>query len=194
MTATMPEIAVPAEFLSGQTLYRQATTLAPVDLDEGIMEGLLAPYGLEADIAPGLTESFDPGTFAAAVNAPGRIKVFDVGHSPAVIGHGIELRDQSEGIWGRLRISQTSAGKDALTLMRDGAIDELSVEFVPIPSQFDVQRRGEALFVRHRKARLLGVSPVPVGAYGQVAKVTSVRDDRAKERERLLAHLNSLTA
>lgn len=175
----------------------RAATVEEVDEETGIVEVKIVPYEVEAQLEAGLAEVFTRGAFAAAVGNPSRCKLTDQQHGRSVvIGNAVELRDQDDGHYGKLRIADTVAGRDVLTLLRAGILDEMSVEFAPMRKHMRVVRRADgAVLVRHDKATLVGVSPVSAGAYGRDARVLSVRAaeiDRARERE--LAYLASLQA
>lgn len=175
---------------------RAAAIIEDVD-EQGVVEVKIVPYEVEAELEGGLSEVFSRGAFAAAVGNPSRCKMTDQQHGRSVvIGNAIELRDEPDGHYGRLRIADTVAGRDVLTLLRAKVLDEMSVEFRPVRKSMHVVRRpGGALLVRHDKAVLVGVSPVSAGAYGRDARVLSVRDAEAdRTRERELAYLASLTA
>jgi uncharacterized protein len=172
---------------------------APVtDLDEetGIVTARLVPYEVEAQLDTDLWEVFTRKAFSAAIPNPSRCKITDQGHQRSVvIGHAVELVDGHDGVEGRLKISDTVAGRDVLTLIRDGSLTDLSVEFRPQKRHMRITRRSSGVLVRHDRAVLVGVSPVGEGAYGQAARVLSVRAaevDRA--RESALARLGALTA
>lgn len=171
-------------------------TVADIDDEHGIVEARIAAYEVEAELDTHLFEVFTPGAFAAAVGNPSRIKVTDQQHNRAVvIGHAVELRDDTDALYGRLRIADTAAGRDVLTLMRAGSLTELSVEFRPQRRHMAVTKRGDDVLVRHDRAVLLGVSPVGAGAYGEASRVLAVRDaERDRARERALAELATLTA
>lgn len=180
----------------------RAATVESVDEERGLVEVRIAPYEYEAQLDEGLAEIFSQGAFSASVGNPSRCKVSDQQHGRSVvIGNAVELRDESDALYGKLRIVDTVAGRDVLTLLRPGrdgspaVLDEMSVEFRPQRKFMRVQRRAKDVLVRHDKAVLVGVSPVAAGAYGREARVLSVRDaerDRVQERE--LAYLQSLTA
>lgn len=165
--------------------------------DDGTVDAKIVPYEVEAPLSDGLWEVFSRGAFAAAVGNPSRCKVTNQGHDRAVvIGHAISLRDEEDGHYGKLRIADTSQGRDVLALLRAGSLSELSVEF-------RMQKRGYRFsprpaggqLLRHDKATLVGVSPVGAGAYGDAARVLAVRDSEAERvREQALARLHALTA
>jgi HK97 family phage prohead protease len=165
--------------------------------DDGMVDVKLVPYEVEAQLDDGLHEVFTRGAFAGAVGNPSRCKVTDQQHNRAVvIGSAVQLRDEDDGHYGRLRIADTVAGRDVLTLLRAGDLDELSVEFQPMRrSMRVVNRENGGVLIRHDKAVLLGVSPVSAGAYGRDARVLAVRSAEAdRTRERELAYLATLTA
>lgn len=176
-----------------EAVHTRAAQVAEVDTERGLVEVKLAPYEVEAELYDGMSEVFTAGCFAAAVGNPSRVKVTDQQHNRAVvIGNCVALRDQGDGIYGTLRIADTAAGRDVLTLLRgpDPVLDEVSVEFKPQKRHARFIRRGpNDVLLRHDRAILLGVSPVGAGAYGTDARVLSVRDANAEHaRERELAY------
>lgn len=177
-------------FYDLEAVHQRAVEVAEVDADKGLVEVKLAPYEVEAELAAGLSEVFTAGCFAAACGNPSRVKVTDQQHNRAiVIGNAVNLRDESDGIYGTLRIADTAAGRDVMTLLRAKVLEELSVEFQPQKRHAKFIQRGGDVLLRHDRAILLGVSPVGAGAYGHDARVLSVRDARAEvSRERELAY------
>lgn len=176
----------------------QVRRAAVTDVDDtGIVEARIAPYEHEAQIDDGLFEVFTRGAFAAAIGNPSRCKVTDQGHQrQVVIGHAVELRDEDDAHYGRLRIADTSQGRDVLTLLRAGSLTELSVEFRVQPRHMRVSKRAAGgMLVRHDRATLVGVSPVGAGAYGDEARVLAVREARTdRQVDRILAELRALTS
>lgn len=178
---------------------REATAIVDVDQELGVVEAKLAAYEETIELEPGLWEVFSRGTFAHATSNPSRVKVSNQGHDRAVIiGQAIELRDEDDGLYGRLLIADTTHGRDVLTLMRSTPpiLTDLSVEFRPSKRGHEVTRRESGgLLVRHTRATLTGVSPVGAGAYGDKARVLSVREAaRDVQRERILAELAALVS
>lgn len=172
-------------------------TVEGIDEDTGLVDAKLAAYEVEAELEPGLVEVFTRGAFGAACGNPSRVKVSNQGHDRrTIIGHAVELRDETDGLYGSLRIPPTSWGRDVLELLRSGTLTDLSVEFRPQKRHVVVARReGGGVLVRHNKATLVGVSPVALGAYGQEARVLSVREAaRDYARERALAQLSTLVS
>lgn len=183
MTTVMPERYLTPE-------HRVAEVTA-VDPDAGTILMRAAPYDVEAMIDRELHESFAPKTFAGALNAPHRVKLWNE-HGGPLIGHAREVEDKDDGVWIRALISNTLAGQEARELARDGTLDQCSITFKALPEWMKVQRRDDGLHVRHSRAVLLGCAMVAHGAYAEGAYVASVRDaaaDREREarRARILA-------
>jgi HK97 family phage prohead protease len=173
-----------------------AATVEEIDEEAGLVEAKLAAYEETVELEPGLWEVFSRGAFAGAVGNPSRVKVTNQGHDRVIIGHATELRDEDDGLYGRLKIPDTSHGRDVLTLLREGTLVDLSVEFRAQRRHVVVARRETGgVLVRHNKATLTGISPVGAGAYGDKARVLSVREAaRDLARDRALAHLATLVS
>lgn len=166
--------------------------------DEGLIECKIAPYEHEVELVEGsVFEVFSRGAFAAACGNPSRVKVSNQGHDRSIIiGHAVELRDAEDGLYGRLRIADTSHGRDVLALFRSGSLSELSVEFRPKQRYWKRSaREGGGQLWRHNRAELLGVSPVGAGAYGDEARVLAVREKTlARVQAEAIARLQALTS
>jgi phage head maturation protease len=168
------------EIEGGAVQYR-AAKVQDIDLAKGELFVKAAPYGLDTDIGGGVTERFEPRTFARAAKEPSRLQVFH-NHAGPLVGRGIEVDDRPEGIWIRAKIGRSQVARDMLTDVEDGILTDPSVEFRPVPGQMKVTREGSGFRVVHRRAHLIGFAMVPEGAYGPSAYVESVRDAR-RERE-----------
>lgn len=177
------------DLLAGEVQTR-AATVVDIDTEHGIIDALMVTYEQRAQIDHDLFEEFSPGAFASAISSPHRVKVSNQGHDmKSTIGRALELREESGSLYGRLKISDTTAGRDVLTLLRDEILDELSIEFVPQKRYMKVEKLAEGgLLIRHDRAVLKGISPVAHGAYGRGSRVLAVRaqtifEERSAERE-----------
>lgn len=187
------DLALPASYLAGDLLTR-AATVEEIDADRRMVDVCLMTYEREAQVGDQLWEVFTRGAFKAAVGNPSRVKMSAQGHQlGTVIGQATELRDEDAALYGRLMISDTAAGRDTLTLLRDRVLEELSVEFRTVARGYKVTRSPKGLHVRHDKALLVGVSPVAAGAYGDGSRVLALRAQQAdRQREKILAELAAL--
>ena len=135
--------------------------------------GVAVPFNSPTDVG-GYTESFSRGAFSRTIaeRGPGRVKVLAQHASGAnPIGRATVLREDPQGLYAELRISKTQAGDEALELIRDGALDGLSIGFAPVRESQD-PKTG----VIHRtEVRLHEISIVTFPAY-DTARVAHVRN------------------
>jgi len=134
--------------------------------------GIAVPYGAPVRIDGALVEQFSRGAFNHQINAPGRVKFAreHIALGGQLIGAATLLRDDAAGLYVEMRTSKTPVGDETLELIRDGALDELSIGFR------DRQNRKLAGGIVERvKADLLEVASVLQGAYGQLATAAGVR-------------------
>lgn len=154
------------------------TRLAPTeDTAERTVEGLAVPYGDEyQELAPGLFERFSPD---ALVPDPNGVKL-RLEHAET-IGRVVEFHNDADGAHIVARISETTAGNDAYTLARDGALSSLSIGFIPDAEAMTVTSDEDGnVFVTHSSARLIEVSLVSFPAYA-AANLTNVRHRQEKD-------------
>lgn len=126
----------------------------------------IAEFGLEYD------EQFRRGAFTRTIAERGdRVKFLAHHNSRTMpLGRATLLREDTAGLYAEFRVSKTQAGDEALELIRDGALDALSIGFRPIR---DVWTPGRKSVVR-TEVRLDEVSAVTFGAYSG-AVISGVR-------------------
>lgn len=145
--------------------------------------GLCVPYNRAQRIDDTLTERFVPGAFRTQLGKPWRVHFAREHASP--IGKAVRLEETDQGLIGEFRVSDTTEGRDTLTLIRDGVIGGLSIGFRTGPRG---SRRAPDGVVERTSAHLTEVSAVLRPAYA-AAQVTGVRAedrDAAAEPEREL--------
>lgn len=127
-------------------LYR-ALDAADVEVRDGrTVAGILVPWDTPARINPKLTEGFRSGAFDRQMERPFRVP-FSRGHlgpngtmGGQAVGRLTMLRNDKRGLYGEARVSQTEAGDELLTLLRDGVYEALSIGFRDMaPNLPDVQ-------------------------------------------------------
>lgn len=106
--------------------------------DGRTIEARIVPYGVEATVADPPTfrpyrERFAQGAFERQVSAPDRVRVWlNFEHEAGlrgIVGHGVQLRDSPDGLDGVFRVHENPDGDKALSLVRDGLLTGLSMEF-----------------------------------------------------------------
>lgn len=129
--------------------------------ETGTVEGIAVPWDTPTSVGS-YVESIARGSVEE-----GEIKFF--WQHREIIGRVTETKDTDAGLWIRAKISDTATGRDALTLLRDGVVDGLSIGFEPIEWRDD-----DGMVVR-TKIRIREVSGVNFPAYVD-AKVSHVRE------------------
>lgn len=151
--------------------------------------GIACPFDEPTEIVEyghRITESVRQGAFSRTIRERGadRIKALaQHDHQVLPVGRAQLLREQRDGLYCELRISNTSLGDDVLALVNDGVLDGLSIGFEPIEA--DTSTRDVVI---HTEIRLREISLVPWPAYdgARVAGVRAVEHtphiDHARER------------
>ena len=169
---------------SGAVQYRSAKV---EDISDHEMLVRAVPYSEEfTEIGGGIAERFLPGAFAKAGKAPHRLAVFH-DHGGPLVGRGTEFEDRADGPYIRAKIGRTAAAEEMLSLLDDGILSDVSIEFRALPDYMEVERDGRTMRVTHRRGHLSGFAVVPEGAYAEDALVLSHRDahrDRQIEQAR----------
>lgn len=129
--------------------------------------GIGVPYGQQIEVRDWFgkhTEEFEPGSVEMDA---GGAKVF--WRHGEIIGRITKGADTDAGYEVTGSISDTSLGRDAYTMLRDGTIDRLSIGFQPLE-----WREDEDGHIVYTRVRALEFSLVPHPAYDG-AQVASVR-------------------
>jgi len=142
--------------------------------------GIAVPYNKEQRITSTMIEVFRKGVFAEVIKAPHRVKLLRGHGENNVLGRATLLRETDEGLYAEFKISKTREGDEALELVKDGALDQLSVGFMPIKNK----KRPDGVMER-LKAHLAEVSLVTFGAYGEMASITGMREGQPQLTPRL---------
>jgi HK97 family phage prohead protease len=165
----------------------------------GRITGTATKFDQVVDRGEGLGLEIAPGAFAAAAKDPGRVKILWQHDIESPIGHLTALTRVGDRLDVDGRISTSAAvprAAEALALLRDGVIDELSVGFEWL-QWVEREADGRHIF-RVERARLLEVSVVTFGALERDATVKTVNSanwpqvrrphpDAAAVRARMLA-------
>jgi len=136
----------------------------------------------------------DKGAFRKTLKERGdRVKVFWIHQFNEPIGKPLELKevprgklppkllerapDATGGLYAVLKISETRRGNEALTLAKDGVLDEGSIGFDTVKEEWVKDEEDEEKQIRHiRELRLYDVSPVPI-AMNPAAIITDVKSE-----------------
>jgi HK97 family phage prohead protease len=134
--------------------------------------GIAVPYRAPVRIDPDLVEQFARGAFNHQLSHPSRVRLSreHVLLGGTLIGAATTLRDDAAGLYVELRASRTPTGDETIELVKDGAMDQLSIHF-----EERQNRRLPGGITERVKANLREVAVVMEGAYGELAAAGGVR-------------------
>ena len=114
------------------------------DGDGRTIQGIVVPYGQTARVSdggPSYTEKFQRGAFANYLNKKPidrwPMRLLSQHKTDMPIGRATDLRETDAGLFGAFRVSDTTAGRDQLELVRDGVLGAFSVGFTPMQATKD---------------------------------------------------------
>jgi len=170
--------SAPPQTAARAPLLVRSFEVAAVEVDGRTLEVLIVPWDRPARVADApdfkpYTEAWVRGAFSEQLGKRGKVFV-NVEHEAGirgVVGHGIELRDDSEGLVGTFKIHETTDGDKTLELVRAGVLDGVSLEAYATRS---VRENG---VVKRVKAKLKAVALCRSPAFAD-ARVLAVRDER----------------
>lgn len=148
-----------------------------VNADGRTIVGLAVPFNVPTeihDINGSYREQFAPGAFTRTIaeRGPSKVKLLLQHNSQKLpIGRAVSLTETPEGLVCELRVSNTPDGDLALELVKDGALDGLSIGFQPINQA--TERDG---LVTRTEVKLLEISLTGFPAYDN-ARVAAVRSN-----------------
>lgn len=141
----------------------------------------IVPYGETATVADGFggvprgvpyQEEWMPGVFSHQVNAANRV-LANVEHQQGIggiVGHGIALREATDGFHGSFKAHETPDGDKALMLVNEGVFSGVSLEALPVKNV-----RSTNGIVQRVKANLRGIAFCREGAFAG-SQVLAVRE------------------
>lgn len=141
--------------------------------------GVVLSYGNEA-VLPWGRERFEPGSVEWSDSTMLTLQ-HDRAKPLARVGAGLVLEDSENALTMRANMPRTSLGEDVLTLVRDGVLRGLSLEFVASRTRND----GRVAVIE--KARMTGLSVVDVPAYSEsvIQRERRAFEERLPKRKRV---------
>lgn len=135
------------------------------------IEGYFAVFDSVYEIAPGMSESIAPGAFARTLS--GDIRALTNHDTTLVLGrtkaHTLELREDSRGLWGSIKINRNDA--DAMNLyerVKRGDVDQCSFGFNIRSEDTDIREDGSVHWTL-RDVDLFEVSACTFPAYEETS-------------------------
>ena len=167
--------------MSTERLHRAFADLEIRAASDGrTISGVAVPFDRATDVG-GYRESFTRGAFARTIaeKGAGRVKAL-AQHATGVlpIGRASLLREDPGGLYAELRISRTQLGDEVLALVEDGALDGLSIGFVPLRSSHNASTG----VLERTEVRLDEISVVAFPAYDG-ARVAAIRSTPQQQHD-----------
>lgn len=157
--------------------------LAEPDPEKGTISGVAAVFDREFETMFGPTV-IERGAFAESLKARPNVVLLWQHDSWSPIGRTTELEERKEGLRVTARIADTGLGRDALTLMRDEIIRDLSIGFDPVT--LTEGKNGKPRVIH--KVDLKEISLVTWGAASPVgARVFEVNRQERRSQNAVLA-------
>ncbi len=161
------------------------------DLEEGMFKGMASVFNTRIEsFVPTIIE---PGAFTNTLAKPERNVLILWQHDDAMpIGVPVQMQETEHGLEIVGKISQTQQGKDAMTLMRDGVVTEMSIGFDATAFRFE-ENSAKDLMRHVTEVKLWEVSLVSFGANPK-AKITEVQSRLMSDARELIAQENAANA
>ena len=142
------------------------------------IEGYFAVFDSVYDIAPGLSESIDPGAFNNTLS--GDIRALINHDTTLVLGrtkaNTLQLRVDNHGLWGHIDINPNDT--DAMNLynrVQRGDVDQCSFGFDILSEETDIHENGDVHFTI-KEVELFEVSACTFPAYEDTNIKARMRD------------------
>lgn len=146
--------------------------------EDGTFEGYASVFGN----VDGGNDVMSPGCFSASLakRGTGKVKMLWQHDTRHIIGKWLEMREDSKGLWckGKLFMG-VQAGKECYELMKEGAIDSLSIGYRTKREEWD----RDAEVRRLHEVDLLEVSAVTF-PMNEMATISLVKSDGTLPTER----------
>jgi hypothetical protein len=173
------------------TLRMAAPGIKLLEAEEGKarreISGLAVPYDVEATVSDGTRVKIMRGALPVDGPAPKLLKYHD---GSEVVGLVTARKDEEDGMYFTARISKTRDGDDVIELIKDGALDAVSIGIDPVKATYD---KSGTLVVKSAKWRELSIVGEPAFADARITQIaaTSIHTNDTKESTNMEATTNT---
>ena len=133
------------------------------------ISGLAVPYNVEATVSDGTRVKIMRGALPVDGPAPKLLQNHD---GTDIVGLVTARKDEEDGMYFTARISKTRAGDDAIELIKDGAIDAVSIGIDPIKATYD---KAGVLVVKAARWRELSIVGEPAFADARITQIAATK-------------------
>ena len=142
------------------------------------ISGTAVPYNVPATVSDGTSVIFRPGSLPVEGKAP---RLFMYHDASMPVGIVTERVDTEQGMLFTAKISASSQGQDAMIMLQETVIDQVSVGVNPTKFSYD-----EAGTMIIEAADWTELSLVPIGAFGDMANIATVAASIHQEPEEVV--------
>ena len=136
------------------------------DTPRRTISGTAVPYNVPAVVSDGTAVIFRPGSLPVTGKAPRLFMYHDASMPVGIVTERVETE---EGMLFSAKISASSQGQDAMIMLQETVIDQVSVGVTP--QKFSYDEEGTMII---ESASWTELSLVPVGAFGDMANIATV--------------------
>lgn len=109
------------------------------------------------------------GMFAKSLAAKNSVPIFWVHQGSHTIGLSVELREDEKGLWTRGEVNlDVQAGREAKSLVEQGAVSGLSIGFVPKSYQWNVEDDEMVLDITEGELFEYSLTAIPMNPKAQI--------------------------
>ena len=148
------------------------------DAPRRTISGTAVPYNVPATVSDGTAVIFRPGSLPVEGKAPRLFMYHDASMPVGIVTERVETE---EGMLFTAKVSASSQGQDAMIMLQETVIDQVSVGVNPTKFSYD-----EAGTMIIEAADWTELSLVPVGAFGDLANIASVAASIHQEPEEVV--------
>lgn len=160
--------------MSEEIITRDADSLEIRSEEERIIEGRAVPYNKPTNVG-GYKEQFVKGAFDGV--DPAAVKLYWRHGEP--VGRVLQLREKADGLYFTAKFSDTTSGRDAWTLAKDGVEQGVSVGFRAVEDSWSNDRS----LVTRVKAALVEISTTDRPAYAGAAVLATREESTNPQKE-----------
>jgi HK97 family phage prohead protease len=142
------------------------------------ISGTAVPYNVPATVSDGTSVIFRPGSLPVEGKAP---RLFMYHDASMPVGIVTERVDTEQGMLFTAKISASSQGQDAMIMLQETVIDQVSVGVNP--TKFSYDESGTMII---EAADWTELSLVPIGAFGDMANIATVAASIHQEPEEVV--------
>lgn len=155
------------------------------DDSKRVVQGYAAVFNKVAKITERLHEKIAPGAFKNSIG--GDIRALWSHNTDLVIGRttndSLKLSEDDTGLRFELSLPDTTQGRDAYTLIKDGYVSGVSFGFRVKKDAWDRGQDGQPHLRTLLDVDLLEISPTPFPAYGETMVSARSSEELLKEKE-----------